>query len=245
MKKIFVILTFFVLTLTFFLPKEVVFAKENNDDIEEEIKENINQSINDLDLGEFEIFLQELQSEYDFDLGNNIKQLIIDIIENKKQFNFYEIFDTILKYLLKDLLNVLPMVLSIIIIAIFYGISSSLSSGFAKESTNKIIYLICIGAIITILGYSIITAISSAKKTIESMDKLISIVFPILLTFTSALGGISSVAVYQPMMTILTTVIIKIINVFIMPLIMASIVFSIVGNLSYNVKLDKLTKTTK
>ena len=120
-----------------------------------------------------------------------------------------------------------------------------MSSGFSKAQTQKMIYIACYGAILSILSIALGSIVVDVKNTINDMDTLMGIVFPILITLTAALGGAGSVAVYQPMMAVLTTVILKIINIFIMPLFMASVIFGMVGNLSSNVKLEKLTAATK
>ena len=69
------------------------------------------------------------------------------------------------------------------------------------------------------------------------LDNLMSLSFPILLTLTSALGGVNSAGIYQPVMTVMTTMMIKIINIMVIPLFIATVVFGMVGNLSSSINL--------
>ncbi|MDR1906474.1 MAG: stage III sporulation protein AE, partial [Clostridiales bacterium] len=65
-----------------------------------------------------------------------------------------------------------------------------------------------------------------------------NIIFPVLLTLMSALGGVVSAASYKPLMATLSVGIISVINGIVMPCFIATILFSIIGNMSDTVKID-------
>lgn len=224
----------------------IVFAQtQEEQEAAKKIGQEVENRINELNLNEFEMFFQQLEDEYLKSMGASLKDILRGIIDGKTKLDINTVFNSIVKMLLNSVLKMAPMMIIIIIISILFGMFSGLSSGFAKASTNQIIYIVCYGAIITILGYAIADIVISVKKTITAMDTLMSYAFPLLLTLTSALGGVGSAAVYQPLMTVMTTLMVKLINVFILPLFIASTVFGIVGNLSDSIKLEKLNKTTK
>ncbi|MDD4316167.1 MAG: stage III sporulation protein AE [Clostridia bacterium] len=225
----------------------VAFAETQEEEQEaaKKIGQEVDNRINELNLNAFEAFFLRLEDEYLKSLGSGIKDIIKNIIDGKTKLDLATVFNSIIKMLISSVLKVLPLMIMIIIIAILYGVFSGLTSGFSKASTNQIIYIVCYGAIITILGYAVADAVVSVKKTVSDMDTLMGYCFPVLLTLTSALGGVGSAGIYQPLMTVMTTVMIKVINVFILPMFIASVVFGIVGNLSDSIKLEKLNKTTK
>ncbi|MBO5777688.1 MAG: stage III sporulation protein AE, partial [Clostridia bacterium] len=70
-------------------------------------------------------------------------------------------------------------------------------------------------------------------------------VFPVLLTLLASLGATTGVATYQPMMAVLGGGVISIISKVILPAFVACVVFAMVGNLSKNVKLTKMSKMFK
>lgn len=244
-KKFICIAIFIILSILFFIPEGNTVFAESEEEVTADIEEEVEKRLNELDLNEFESFFQELEDENLKSIGTSLRQIIRDIIDGKRQIGFETLVEIMFTIFIKEFIKVLPMVITIIIIAILYGIFSGLSSGFSKSSTKQIIYIVCYGSIITLLGYSIASAVVSVKSTVNLIDKMMGYSFPILLTLTSALGGVGSASIYQPVMTIMTTVMIKILNAFIFPLFIASVVFGIVGNISDNVKLNKLTKTTK
>lgn len=246
MKKFFLLTLLLLICALFIIPSgENAFAKTQEEEVKEKISSEIDKRVNELNLNEFEIFFQQLEDQNLKTIGTSVKEIIKDIINNKRKFDLNTLIDVILNVFLKELVKAVPMVVTIIILAIFYGLFSGLTSGFAKNSTKQIIYLVCYGAIITILGYAVASSLISVKQTISHLDKAMSVSFPILLTLTAALGGTTTASIYQPFMTIMTTLMIKIISAVVIPLFIATVVFGIVGNLSENVKLDKLTKTTK
>lgn len=246
MKKVVLLIIIIVLAL---LPFQgaVAFAETQEEEQEaaKKIGQEVDNRINELNLNAFEAFFLRLEDEYLKSLGSGIKDIIKNIIDGKTKLDLATVFNSIIKMLISSVLKVLPLMIMIIIIAILYGVFSGLTSGFSKASTNQIIYIVCYGAIITILGYAVADAVVSVKKTVSDMDTLMGYCFPVLLTLTSALGGVGSAGIYQPLMTVMTTVMIKVINVFILPMFIASVVFGIVGNLSDSIKLEKLNKTTK
>ena len=68
------------------------------------------------------------------------------------------------------------------------------------------------------------------------------VVFPLLLTIMTAIGGTMSVSIYQPAVALLSSAIMHIFTSVLMPIFIFSIVFTIISNLTSTVKLEKFTK---
>lgn len=253
MKRIVVIFLIFLTIIVFNViednyaisPQDNCAYAISQEDVENKINSEIDNRLDELDLNEFELFFQELADENLKTIGTTLRQIIKDIISNNRKLDLNTAIDIIVNVFLREIVKSLPLVITIVIIAILFGMFSGLTSEFSKDSTRQIIYLVCYGAIISILGYAITSSVIAVKSTINQLDNVMSLAFPILLTLTTALGGATTATIYQPVMTIMVTLMIRIINVVILPLFIAATVFGIVGNLSDNVKLDKLTKTTK
>ncbi len=61
----------------------------------------------------------------------------------------------------------------------------------------------------------------------------------------TAIGSVSSVSIFQPMLVLINSVAIQVIDSVVIPLFLASVVFSMVGSMSTNVKLDKLNSAIR
>ena len=81
--------------------------------------------------------------------------------------------------------------------------------------------------------------VTLATNSVNNMTSQMNAVFPILLTLMIGLGANASVAVYKPIVAIISTYVAGFFTYFIVPLFMLSFVFSIITNITDNVKLDK------
>jgi stage III sporulation protein AE len=210
---------------------------------EKSLDAEVERNLVNINLSELEGFFAGLEDNAGF--GQSARALIQGIIRGEQKFSIDTVYRALLGSLRRNFLQIIPALVTIIIIGILYSVSTGLSSGFVRESTNDVIYYVCYGAVIVLVFFLLNSVIVSVRNTVAGLDRLVGIIFPILLTLITALGGAGSASVYQPMMAIFSTTIIRLINFFIMPLFFATIIFTVVGNLSQNVRLDKLTKTTK
>lgn len=243
---------FFLLILSFLfliivIPKgNTVFAEDTEaDDTEENLDDAVNDTLDGLDLTGFDELLTLLNEYNDVTVANSIRTLVNDILAGKSEFDFSYFAKFCTEIVLGETVNILPQLLLIALFAFLYSVLQNLNSGFSSSSTQKILYLACFGLVVTVIGAMTAKNITSAVKTFEFMGKFSEVSFPILITLVTALGGSASAAVYQPMILIFGNVLIVLIKTVIMPLFYITFVFSIVGHLSENVKLDKFSKTVK
>ena len=239
------ILSFLFLIIV--IPKgNTVFAEDTEaDDTEENLDDAVNDTLDGLDLTGFDELLTLLKEYNDVTVANSIRTLVNDILAGKSEFDFSYFAKFCTEIVLGETVNILPQLLLIALFAFLYSVLQNLNSGFSSSSTQKILYLACFGLVVTVIGAMTAKNITSAVKNFEFMRKFSEVSFPILITLVTALGGSASAAVYQPMILIFGNVLIVLIKTVIMPLFYITFVFSIVGHLSENVKLDKFSKTVK
>ena len=225
-----------------FLPT-VIGESSNLADIEDELSDNVGDRLDELDLSELETFEKMLNGDKVYSGG--ISKMIEDIIAGKFTGSPELVFDVIFSLLGVSIKGMLPLLVTLVAIAIIFSILNGLSSGFMSKSTTELIYFVCYATMIVLLMTSIAGLVKSTVDTISTMSQLMNIVFPILVTLVTSLGGIVTAGIYQPMMAILSVGCAGVINAFILPCFIATMVLSIVGYVSHNVKLDKLTKFFK
>lgn len=241
--KYFYILTvlFAVIAATAFLyPDEVCFA-ESKKDAEEILGENVDQALEDIDTSSLDSFLESLSEDFRTMFGKDVAETAKAIIKGNYTGNFNEFFSVLIKGLSKSILDVLPTVLTLVAIAVLYSLLGGFTSGFVQKPTEKLIYFATYSTMILIVMVEVGGVIKLTTNTIDNVRVLMEGIFPILLTLTTLLGGVTSSAVFKPMMSTLVTVITVFVSKLIIPMFIASIAFSIVGNLTKSVKLDKLT----
>ncbi|MDE5617914.1 MAG: stage III sporulation protein AE, partial [Clostridia bacterium] len=218
-------------------------AESTTEEIEKELEENGKENLDKLDLKELEEWAQSLENKSVFSDG--VKKLVSDIINGDYTLGFSQFFSLLTSGVVGGIKGFLPAFISIFAVCILLSLMQGLSSGFLRSNTQEIVHFVCYGAVIIILATQITDMAMSAVNTIKSMHKLMEIVFPVLITMMTALGGVATVGVYQPLMAILSTTVSSMIFTVIMPCFVAAVIFNIIGNLSENIRLRKMTKFFK
>lgn len=221
-------------------PQEVCYA-DNTQDSQEILQDNVDQNLSGLDMSSLEDLLKSLDGDFKSLFGEDVVATVKGIIQGTFKGDFSAFMGVIFKGLGKCVLDVLPMILTIIAVAIIYSLLEGLTSSFAQKPTRKIIYFATYSAIIVLVMAQVGGIIKLTTNTIGNVKLLMESIFPIMLTLTTLLGGVNSSAFFSPLMATLTTFITAFISSVIIPFFIATIAFSIVGNMTSSVKLDKLT----
>lgn len=238
------LIAFFILHQT-----DVALADEKSEgeeEILEDLKTSTENAIYNLNLDVFEDFLKSLDTDQKTVLPfDDVKDFLIDLTEGKTDNAFESFASAILKSIGKYFVGFLPALITILTVSMLKSMLSGMTSPFLNTSTNEIVHIVCYGVIIVVLATSVVGIVSSTVSTIEGISHFAEGVFPVLLTLLASLGATTGVATYQPMMAVLGGGVIAIISKVILPAFVACVVFAMVGNLSKNVKLTKMSKMFK
>ncbi|MDE6302985.1 MAG: stage III sporulation protein AE, partial [Clostridia bacterium] len=202
--------------------------------------------IDRLDLSELQAFINSLDDYQRQVLDiNDAKAMLRSLVNGESKDFFGNLINFLASTLGKYFAGFLPSFITIIVICLLKNMLGNLTSGFANGSTTEVVHIVCYCAVIIVLMTGVGSVISTVTDTVSLLTGFARAIFPVLLTLLSMLGGATTVATYTPLMAVLSGLIMKIITAVIVPAFIATIVFSVVGNISKNVKLDKLTKVIK
>lgn len=212
-------------------------SDETCDDIEEEIKDQLD----DLDFSSLDSILSAFTSGQLAIFGGSsflqkIQKLIAGDFDNGKS-----LWTNIATIFLDNLLGLIPIISLIIAIAILGNMLQGLKPSSNGKSISNLIQFVTYGFIVILVLTIITKMITMTTGTILSIKSQMDAIFPILLTFLTAIGGTVSTSVYQPAMALLSGIIINLFTYILLPIFIFSIVFSVVSNLSNNIKLNKFT----
>ncbi len=215
-----------------------VMAESEEESLEEELEIEIDEQLDDLDFSDLEIYINNLESSVkDMFSGGFVSK--VESLINGEYITGDSFLSSVFSLLWDGLLDFLPIIASIIAISILGGMVGNLKPNTGGKSIGNIVHFVTYGVVIVFLGTTLVELIALTSKTLTSLKSLMDMIFPVLLTLLTAVGGSVSVGLYQPAIALLGNIFISLITYFLMPLFIFSIVFSIVGNLSNNVKLDK------
>jgi len=206
--------------------------------IKEDIEDTIDDQLKQIDLTDLENFAKS----NNLNDKQSIKKMINKILNGELDISGGDFISELTGALLSEFFGFLPGIISIIVICVFTSIITGMRPGFMKNSTADIIHFVAYAAILLIVLITVFDFIMMTNELVTGMQTLMNIIYPVMLTLLTVLGGTVSAGTYAPLLTILSTVIVNLMTAVILPLFIACIIFTIVGNISNNVKLDKLRK---
>lgn len=250
MKKIVTVKRLLILALSFLLIitavaldyRAVAKTTDAQEEIEEKLQNEVDDRLNGLDMSELESFYSQFAENKSF--GATVKDIVKKIMDGQSP-DAKTILESLFAALRGGFTSLLPMLISIIALSVLSAVAVSLSSGFQKESTKKIVRFATYGATVAIVIGVVGSSVVSVKDTLSTLSKLCEVIFPVLLTLTTAVGGVASVAQFQPLVALGGGMVLGLMLNVVVPLFIASFTFGAIGNLSDSVPLGKLTKATK
>ena len=215
-----------------------VVAESEEQSLEEEIQVEVDEQLGELDFTDLETYIDNLENSVkDMFSGGFVAK--VESLINGDYITGDSFLTSVLSLLWDGLLGFLPIIASIIAVSILGGMVGNLKPSTGGKSIGNVVHFVTYGVVIVFLGTTLVELIALVSKTLTSLKRLMDMIFPVLLTLLTAVGGSVSVGLYQPAIAMLSNIFISLITYLLMPLFIFSIIFSIVGNLSNNVKLDK------
>ncbi len=214
-------------------------ASKTEEEVLEDVSTEVDNQLSDLDFSNLEELLAGLDEEQLKIFGESSFTDKIKMIINGE---FKELGNTVISatinLVLKQILDFLPLVATILAIGILSSMLGNLRSGKDK-SLGDVIHFVCYALILVLISSAVMQMLALCRSTLETMKAEIDIIFPILLTLMTAIGGTVSVSVYQPAIALLSGSIMQIFNLVLVPIFIFSFVFAVISNLTSTVKLEK------
>ncbi len=226
------------------MPNDLTVADDGMtyEELEKEIQDSVDDQLGSLDLSSLEEIIKSLTSGQSEIFGSSsFLDKIKSIISGEFADGSKSLWSAILSLIFDNLLKYLPIISTVIAIAIFGGMLSGLRPNSNGKSISNLIHFVTYGMIVVILLSMVVKMVEMTSGVITNIKAQMDAIFPILLTLLTAVGGTVSVSIYQPAMALLSGVILNLFNYILLPIFIFSTVFSVVSNLSSNVKLDKFT----
>lgn len=221
------------------LLKPPILAKaeslNSTEEIETEISNTVNDLLTDLDLSGIDKLYDD---EYKIFGNTSFKEKVNDLINGTYFDNYNNVFSAVISLVFDGLASLLPIFLTIIAIAVLSSILNNLKSD-SKNNVSQIVNFVCFAVIITILSVNFKNVIQQTSDCLSLMKSQMDAIFPIILTLISAIGGTVSVSIFKPVVAILSNWISSLFSGLLLPIFIISFLFTVIGSLSPNVKLNK------
>ncbi len=239
MKKRFALsfIIFFCLVV-FFSWTTPVYAE---DDVYDNLNDTVENQLNSIDWEGLQAFLEEYgEDEYNL-LNGSVLDKIKQILSGELTADASTFLQFVFSALFSRLKSLLPIIMGIAVICIFSGLVDKTKCNLLNNSTSGLISFFCFATVLMLLLAGVWNLLETAKNTIFMVKRLSNLAMPILLTFMAATGATTSAKVYSPAVALLSEGVTEIVANVGLPMFIFSVVFSVIGNLSSEIKLEKLS----
>ncbi len=210
-------------------------------ELEKELTSEIDNQLKQIDFTALDLMLQDLNSSTTpiinlADVTNSVKKVLVGEIS----LEYDNIFSLMLTAFTGCIKKYIPLMLFVLGVAITCSLLGKIKSKDNEKSLNDITNFVCLSLVIVAIGSCVKNLLTTTSQTITSIRSQMNAVFPILLTLAVSVGSTNSVGLYKPAVALLTSGVSQLFVSFVLPLFILSIVFTLVGNLSNSIKLDKV-----
>lgn len=202
--------------------------------------------LDNMDLSEIEKYVDNISKESEGVVPEvNIKELVFSLFKGNILSNLEGLGRGILIFFFKEVVSNFAIMGKLLILAIFCAILQNLHNAFEEDAIGRLAYGICYILVIVMAVGSFNDAMKIGVDAIDKMVGFMQALMPTLLALLAAVGGISSSAVFQPLLFSSITLITTFIKIFVMPLVLFSAVLSILNNLSDSINVSRLASLLK
>lgn len=201
----------------------------------------VKDQIERLDTRNIEEFWENLHREYGGYLPDGNSPSIFDaILPGEGKFSIKGIFQGLLKFLFHEILYNTKLLSSILLLTIFSVILENVQSAFERNSVSKVAYGITYMVLIVLAINAFHVAVTYAREAIDNMVQFMFALMPLVLGIMAAIGNVTSVAMFHPVIVFVVNIIGTFISVIIFPLIFFSAVLHIVSEMTDKYKVTHL-----
>ena len=233
MKRVVLVMLLAIATL---LSSNVCAAEES---VEEELTQNVEETLDDLDLSELERWFDSLDEDARAALGGDLKSAVETLLDGSYDGGADKLLGLAADYALGSVTDMLAVCVTVFAIALLYSVLAGMSSSFLKKQTCDLIAFVCFAAAATVVLVRVSAVAKRAFDCANTLNALMQGAFPIVLTLLTATGGTATASAMAPLMSLLSGAVSSAVTAIVLPLFVAATAIGVVGNISPSVKLDK------
>ena len=237
-KLICIMILIFTITQVALPVRVTASANTDNENIEEELKNTIEIQLENLELENVE----DLYNEFVVIEDKSFYDLIEDSLNGEFVFNFTTIFQMVSEGIKTTFQSKYKLLLTIILIAFISALFNNMLISKTASTFSQYLSYIFIVLISGIISVSVLDILKETGLVLSNISKVSEVIFPLLLALMASLGAVSSSALYQPAVTAITSIIIKIFSNFLFSIIIFIFSLTILGSLVNKFKLNKLNQ---
>lgn len=202
--------------------------------------------VEELDMLEVQRFVNGMDAEIRKALpGTDFKTLVTGLARGDISLQPREIFTRSLQYIFREVVANSSLLAKLVVLAIICAVLHNLTGAFEKGTTGQLTHMVAYMVLVTIAVGSFGLAVQLGREVVDKMVVFMQALLPLLLTLLVAVGGITSAAIFHPLVFITITAFGTIMKNVVLPLVFFAAVLEIVSGLSKEFQVSRLAGLLK
>ncbi|HHX22492.1 MAG TPA: stage III sporulation protein AE [Thermoanaerobacterales bacterium] len=218
-----------------FLPINSVKANEDIIETQYEIIENY----------EFDSFIQELNSNYKDYIPQYSFRDLINTLRGEEHYDLRSLSRGIITFFFREISTNYHLLGQLIILSIICAVLKNVQGAFENNNIGKITYSVTYLVLIIIAIQSFEIALSVGREAIDNMVSFIQALMPVVIALLASIGGITSAAVFNPIIFMGVSVASTWIRNILLPIIFFAAVLGLISNISDRFHVSALSSFIK
>lgn len=235
--------TIIIILLFLLMSYRSVYSQESVDKEINLIEDFYSRQLDNLNIKELELVLEDLIRENEeYFPKMNFKEYILSIIGGEVNLDIENMLKGIIRAFINEIYNNLSLIIQILVVTIACSILMNLQSSFEKDSIAQLGQYACYIILSMMIINSFVMAIDLAKVTVVRMVNFMEVLVPILLALLTAVSGIGTRFLFNPVIIGAVNVIGNMIKTLVFPLIFFTFIVGIISNISQRTQFSKLSQ---
>lgn len=202
------------------------------------LEESIKEQLSSLGLEKLLIYTELIEPEYQEYIPEiNWQSILSQGITN---LNLLELLQTLITTLFKEVMLSSHLMRQLIIIALLSALLRQLQSSFGNEMMVNLACAVCLLVIVFLGLKSFQSAIILAQSSIDDMVSFMYALLPMMSTLLAAVGGITSAALFHPVLIAVVNAIAVLIGTILFPLLNICAIIGLLANFVPDFSLTRL-----
>ena len=222
------------------------FAMAQEDNSLKITDELIMKQLQNIDTKALDEIIEKINRETeDFLPQLNLQTIVLSLLKGNETFTFKETINGLFRYLFREVIANSALLAKLMVLSIICAFLNNLSKAFESDAVGRLAHMVCYFVIVAIAVQSFSLATSIGIKAINDMVTFMQALLPVLLTFLMAMGGITTTAMFQPVIIGSVGIISTLMKDIIVPIIFFSAILTIINHLSEKIQISKLASLLK
>ncbi len=208
--------------------------------------QKLQEQISALNLETIEKYLAEINKDLDTYIPQlDLRDMIGRLARGELGVSANEVLKGLLKYLFREMVANSRLLGQLLLLAVLCAILQNVQSAFENGTVGRIAWFVCFLVLLTLALGSFTIAIQTGRKAIEDMVSFMQAMLPVLITLLTAMGNITTAALFHPLTLVVLSTISTLIKNVVFPLIFFAVILGLANNITSRVEVSKLADLLK